>query len=63
MPYQPAYLPGLLGLFPVRLDNWIWQTCDVTDVRVLAPPTKTDQCARAGRAQRSNVGAERAERR
>ena len=58
MPYQPAYLPGLLGLFPVRLDNGIWQTCDATDVRVLAPPTETDQCARAGRAQRRNDGTE-----
>jgi hypothetical protein len=63
MPYQSAYLPGLLGLFPVRLDNWIWQTCDVTDVLVLAPPKETDQCARAGRAQRSNDGAESAARR
>jgi hypothetical protein len=63
MPYQPAYLPGLLGLFPVRLDNWIWQTCDATDVLVLAPPKETDQGTRAGRAQRSNDGAESAERR
>jgi hypothetical protein len=63
MPYQPAYLPGLLGLFPVRLDNWIWQTCDVTDVLVLAPPKQTDQGTRAGRAQRSNNVVESAERR
>jgi hypothetical protein len=63
MPYQPAHSPGLLGLFPVQLDNWIWQTCDATDVLVLAPPKQTDQGTRAGRAQRSNDGAESAERR
>jgi hypothetical protein len=50
-------------MFPVRLDNWIWQTCDATDVLVLAPPKETDQCARAGRAQRSNDSLESAERR
>jgi hypothetical protein len=58
MPYQSAYSPGLLGLFPVKLDNWIWQTCDATDVLVLAPPKKTDQCARTGRTQRSNDAVE-----
>jgi hypothetical protein len=63
MPYQPAYSPGLLGLFPVRLDNRIWQTCDATDVLVLAPPKEADQCARAGRAQRSNDAVESVERR
>jgi hypothetical protein len=63
MPHQPAHSPGLLGLFPVQLDNWIWQTCDATDVLVLAPPKQTDQGTRAGRAQRSNDGAESAERR
>ncbi len=63
MPYQPADSPGLLGVFPVRLDNWIWQTCDATNVLVLAPPKETDQCAREGRAQRSNDAVESAERR
>ena len=63
MRYQPAHSPGLLGLFPVQLDNGIWQTCDATDVLVLAPPKETDQCARAGRAQRSNDAVENAERR
>jgi hypothetical protein len=63
MPYQPAHSPGLLGLFPVQLDNWIWQTCDATDVLVLAPPKETDQGARAGWAQRGNDAVESAERR
>jgi hypothetical protein len=63
MPYQPAHSPGLLGLFPVQLDNWIWQTCDATDVLVLAPPKETDQCSRTGQAQRNNDSAERVERR
>ena len=63
MPYQPAHSPGRLGLFPVQLDNWIWQTCDATDVLVLAPPKQTDQCARAGRAQRNNDAVESVERR
>ncbi len=63
MPYQPMHSPGLLGLFPVQLDNWIWQTCDATDVLVLAPPKQTDQGTRAGWAQRSDHGAESAERR
>jgi hypothetical protein len=63
MPYQPAHSPGLLGLFPVQLDNWIWQTCDATDVLVLAPLKENDQCARASRTQRSNDDAESAERR
>jgi hypothetical protein len=63
MPYQPAHSPGLLGLFPVQLDNWIWQTCDPTDVLVLAPPKGTHQGARAGPAQRGNDSVESAERR
>ena len=63
MPYQSAYSPGLFGLFPVQLDNWIWQTCDATDVLVLAPPKETDQCAQAGRAQRSNDAVDSVERR
>lgn len=41
MSYQRECLPGLLGLFPVRLDNAIWQTCHTSDVTVLAPPTET----------------------
>jgi hypothetical protein len=63
MPYQPADSPGRLGLFPVQLDNWIWQTCDATDVLVLAPPKETDQGARAGRARRSSDAVESVERR
>jgi hypothetical protein len=62
MPYQPAHSPGLLGLFPVQLDNWIWQTCDATDVLVLASPKETNQCTRAKRAQRSNDAVESTER-
>jgi hypothetical protein len=63
MPYQPAHSPGRLGLFPVQLDNWIWQTCDATDVLVLAPPKETDQCSRAGRAQRNSDAVDSEERR
>jgi hypothetical protein len=40
MPYEPEYSHGR---FPVRLDNCIWQTCNATDVIVLAPPKETDQ--------------------
>ena len=32
MPYEREYSHGL---FPVRLDNYIWQKCHVTDVIVL----------------------------
>jgi hypothetical protein len=63
MRYQPAHSPGLLGLFPVRLDNGIWQTCSAADVVVLAPPKQIGQCTRAGRAQRSDDGVENVERR
>jgi hypothetical protein len=62
MRYQPAHSPGLLGLFPVQLDNGVWQTCAATDVVVLAPSKQTDQCTRAGRAQRSNDADESTER-
>ncbi|MGH3783221.1 MAG: hypothetical protein ACRDRO_22020 [Pseudonocardiaceae bacterium] len=41
MPYMRETSFGMLGLFPVRLDNWIWQTCDASDVIVLKP-TDTD---------------------
>jgi hypothetical protein len=37
MPYMRECSLGLLGLFPVRLDSWIWQTCDTSDVIVLEP--------------------------
>ena len=45
MSYQQECVPGWLGLFPVRLDNAIWQTCHASDVIVLAsaqecPPNK-----------------------
>jgi hypothetical protein len=36
MSYQRECVPGWLGLFPVRLDNAIWQTCHAGDVIVLA---------------------------
>jgi hypothetical protein len=32
MPHMRETSLGLLGLFPVRLDNWIWQTCNASDV-------------------------------
>lgn len=41
MSYQREFLSGLLGLFPVRLDNAIWQICHGNDVIVLAPSTQT----------------------
>jgi hypothetical protein len=37
MSYERGCSPDLLGLFPVRLDNGIWQTCHASDVIVLAP--------------------------
>jgi hypothetical protein len=40
MPYEPEYSHGR---FPVRLDNCIWQTCNASDVIVLALPKETDQ--------------------
>ncbi len=43
MAYQREFSPGLLGLFPVRLDDGIWQTCHASDVIVLASPKHTDQ--------------------
>jgi hypothetical protein len=43
MPYTPGGSPALLGLFPVRLDNWIWQICGTDDVTVLTPPAQADQ--------------------
>jgi len=38
MSYQRECVPGWLGLFPVRLDNAIWQTCHASDVTVLTLP-------------------------
>jgi len=38
MAYQRECVPGWLGLFPVRLDNAIWQTCHASDVIVLPFP-------------------------
>jgi hypothetical protein len=53
MSYQQECVPGWLGLFPVRLDNAIWQTCHAGDVLVLssAPefPVGNKTCAEAGR--------------
>jgi hypothetical protein len=37
MPYMRECSQGLLGLFPVRLDNCIWQICNASDVIVLKP--------------------------
>jgi hypothetical protein len=39
MPYEPEYSHGR---FPVRLDNHIWQTCNASDVIVLALPKEDD---------------------
>jgi hypothetical protein len=39
MPYTPECSPCLLGLFPVRLDNAIWQICGTSDVITLTPPS------------------------
>ena len=40
MPHEPEYSHGL---FPVRLDDGIWQIFDATDVVVLAPPKEARQ--------------------
>jgi hypothetical protein len=40
MAHQRECVPGWLGLFPVRLDNAIWQTCHASDVIVLASAPK-----------------------
>lgn len=40
MRYMPNCSQGMLGLFPVRLDNCIWQICHANDVIVLAPPSE-----------------------
>ncbi len=37
MPYEPEHSHGL---FPVRLDDGIWQKCHASDVIVLAQPKK-----------------------
>ena len=42
MAYQRECVPGWLGLFPVRLDNALWQTCHAGDVIVLA---SAQECA------------------
>lgn len=39
MPYMRECLQGMLGLFPVRLDNAIWQICNTSDVIVLEKDT------------------------
>ena len=44
MPYRPEYAPGRWGLFPVRGDDGIWQTCRINDLIVLAP-TLPDELA------------------
>jgi hypothetical protein len=44
MPYTPRQSPAWRGLFPVRLDNWIWQICGTDNITVLAPPpTQSDK--------------------
>jgi hypothetical protein len=47
MSYQSECSPDLLGLFPVRLDNAIWQICDASDVIVLAPSKEPPSVAGA----------------
>ena len=37
MSYQRECVPGWLGLFPVRLDNAIWQTCQRCGAYALLP--------------------------
>jgi hypothetical protein len=37
MPYMPDTSQGMLGLFPVRLDNGFWQICNAHDVTMLKP--------------------------
>jgi len=53
MPYQQECVPGWLGLFPVRLDNAIWQTCQASEVIVLASvqkaPAGIKTCVETGR--------------
>jgi hypothetical protein len=55
MPYEPEYTQGL---FPVRLDNGIWQRCHTSDVIVLAQPKETDQRTEFTRTQGNNHAAE-----
>ncbi len=43
MSYQHGCSPARLGLFPVRLDDGIWQTCHTSDVIVLSSPKYPDQ--------------------
>jgi hypothetical protein len=44
MAYTPRQSPAWRDLFPVRLDNWIWQLCHTDDITVLtSPPTQVDQ--------------------
>ncbi|HEV7452399.1 MAG TPA: hypothetical protein VGO16_13630 [Pseudonocardiaceae bacterium] len=40
MPHEPEYSHGL---FPVRLDDGIWQIFAASDVVVLAPPKQAGQ--------------------
>jgi hypothetical protein len=40
---MPYALECSRGLFPVRLDHGVWQTCDASDVIVLAPPKPAEQ--------------------
>lgn len=52
MAYQRECVPGWLGLFPVRLDNAIWQTCHAGDVIVLTIPQEFP----AGKEARTEMG-------
>jgi hypothetical protein len=40
MPHEPEFSHGL---FPVRLDDGIWQIFDASDVVVLAPPKEANR--------------------
>jgi hypothetical protein len=37
MPYMRECSQGLLGFFPIRLDNAIWWICKASDVILLEP--------------------------
>jgi hypothetical protein len=52
MPYARECSQGLLGLFPVRLDNCIWRICHASNVIVNtteASPSASEQCPRRPR--------------
>lgn len=46
MSYRLEYAPGRWGLFPVRRDDGIWQTCDLSGVTVRPRPRETAEAER-----------------